>query len=70
VTACQFSFRFFPAFPQSKFYNKLSTWNFDTKKKQQASLIALQPCRMETDTWTIFEKLNIGGVNWPSVTPA
>jgi len=25
---------------------------------------------MKTDTWTIFEKLNIGGVNWPSVTPA
>jgi len=25
---------------------------------------------METDTWTNFEKLNIGGVNWPSVTPA
>jgi len=38
VTACQFIFLFFTAFPQSKFCSKSSTWNL-TRKKKTASFL-------------------------------
>jgi len=67
VTACHFNFRTFPAFLQSTLCNKSS---YHPRKKQQASLIVLQPPLFNMDTWTVFEELNIWGLNWPSMMAA
>jgi len=44
----RFSFRVFPAFLQSKFCSKSSTWNFDERKKNRLLWL---PCKLYAWKW-------------------